>query len=139
MTQVDFHVNVADKLAYACRLVRKVHQAGHRVVVHCEDDESLDRFDRALWSLAPLEFIPHVRASDPVAARTPVLLASGGTEFAHYDVMVNLGSTPPACFTRFERLLEVVSAQDDDRQAGRVRYRHYKDRGYPLSLHEIRR
>ena len=34
MTRVDFHFNVADKLGYGCRLVRKVRQAGHRAVVH---------------------------------------------------------------------------------------------------------
>ncbi|MGE0312567.1 MAG: DNA polymerase III subunit chi [Lautropia sp.] len=139
MTQVDFHVNLADKFAYACRLVRKVRQSDRRVVVHCDDDDALERIDRALWSFAPLEFIPHVRATDAVAARTPVLLATGEQALAHYDVLVNLGCAPPACFTRFERLLELVSDEDEDRQAGRARYRHYKDRGYPLSLHEIRR
>lgn len=139
MTQVDFHFNVPDKIGYACRLVRKVRQAGHRVVVHCDDDALLERFDQALWSFAPLEFIAHVRAGDPLAARTPVLLANGDSAFAHYEVMVNLGTATPACFTRFERLLEVVSQDDTDRTHGRARYRHYKDRGYPLSLHESRR
>ena len=106
MTQVDFHVNVTDKIAYACRLVRKVRAAGHRVVVQSDDEAALARFDLALWSFAPLEFIPHVRANDRHAARTPVLLANGDSEFAHYEVLVNLGSATPSCFTRFERLLE---------------------------------
>ena len=136
MTQVDFHVNVTDKIAYACRLVRKVRAAGHRVVVQSDDEAALARFDLALWSFAPLEFIPHVRANDRHAARTPVLLANGDSEFAHYEVLVNLGSATPSCFTRFERLLEVVSKDETDRANGRARYRHYKDRGYPLALHE---
>ena len=49
---------------------------GYRVVVD-DDAARLARLDEALWTFSPLDFIPHVRASDPGAERTPVLLASG--------------------------------------------------------------
>ena len=47
MTRVDFHVNVSDKLAYSCRLLRKAYQSGARIVV-TGDDEMLAELDARL-------------------------------------------------------------------------------------------
>jgi DNA polymerase III subunit chi len=137
MTRVDFHFNVADKIDYGCRLIRKVRKAGQKAVVFCDDEARLRRFDEALWTFAPLEFIPHTSGSDPLADRTPVLLTSRVAELPHHEVLVNLGSSLPQFFTRFERLVEVVGADPEDRAQARQRYRYYKDRGYPLATHEV--
>jgi DNA polymerase III subunit chi len=137
MTRVDFHFNVADKIDYGCRLVRKVRKAGQKAVVFCDDEARLRLFDEALWTFAPLEFIPHTSDSDPLAGRTPVLLTSRVGELPHHEVLVNLGNTLPQFFTRFERLVEVVGADPEDRAQARQRYRYYKDRGYPLATHEV--
>ena len=137
MTRVDFHFNVADKIDYGCRLIRKIRKAGQKAVVFCDDDARLRQFDAALWSFAPLEFIPHLMGSDPLAARTPVLLTSSFYELPHHEVLVNLGTSLPQFFTRFERLLEVVGAEPEDRALARQRYRYYQDRGYPLATHEV--
>jgi len=137
MTRVDFHFNVADKIDYGCRLIRKVRKAGQKAVVFCDDEAHLRRFDEALWTFAPLEFIPHAMGSDPLADRAPVLLTSRVADLPHHEVLVNLGSTLPQFFTRFERLVEVVGADPDDRAQARQRYRYYKDRGYPLVTHEV--
>jgi DNA polymerase III subunit chi len=136
MTRVDFHFNVPDKIEYGCRLIRKIRKAGQRAVVYCDDPARLRQFDAALWSFSALEFIPHVMASDPLAAQTPVLLTGTAGELPHHDVLVNLGTSLPQFFTRFERLVEVVSAEPEDRAQARTRFRYYKDRGYPLSTHE---
>jgi DNA polymerase-3 subunit chi len=137
MTRVDFHFNVADKIDYGCRLIRKVRKAGQKAVVFCDDEARLRQFDEALWTFAPLDFIPHLMGSDPLADRTPVLLTSRPADLPHHEVLVNLGSTLPQFFTRFERLVEVVGADPEDRNQARQRYRYYKDRGYPLLTHEV--
>ena len=137
MTRVDFHFNVADKIDYGCRLIRKVRKAGQKAVVFCDDEASLRRCDEALWTFSALEFIPHVMGSDPLADRTPVLLTSRVADLPHHEVLVNLGSSLPQFFTRFERLVEVVGAEPEDRAQARQRYRYYKDRGYPLATHEV--
>lgn len=139
MTRVDFHFNVPDKLAYGCRLVRKIRQTGHRAVVYCSDADHLSRFDQALWTFQPLTFLPHAMADDRVAPRTPVVLTDRICDLPHHEVLVNLGADTPEFFSRFERLLEIVSVDDGDRAMGRERYRFYKDRGYPLTTHEVGR
>ena len=74
MTQIDFHVNAPGKLAYACRLARKIYGTGQPVVFHA-GDATLATFDRLLWTFSQLDFIPHCRVTDRLAKRTPVLLA----------------------------------------------------------------
>jgi DNA polymerase III subunit chi len=137
MTRIDFHFNAPDKLDYACRLVRKIHRTGQRVVVWCEGGERLRQLDAALWSFSPTDFIPHVMAADSLAAQTPVVLASPGDEIPHHEVLVNIGDATPPCFASFERLIEVVTGDVDDRNLARTRFRFYKDRGYPMETHDL--
>jgi DNA polymerase-3 subunit chi len=136
MTRIDFHFNAPDKLVYGCRLLRKVHRSGQRAVVF-GPPALIAELDQALWTFSPLDFIPHVAAIDPLAASTPVLLCSEPVETPHHDVLVNLGDRMPAFFGRFERLVEVVARDDDDRARARERWRHYKDRGYPLASFDL--
>lgn len=51
--------------------------------------------------------------------------------------MLNLHTESPASFSRFERLIELVGAADDDRRLARDRYRFYRDRGYEIRHHDL--
>jgi DNA polymerase-3 subunit chi len=139
MTEVAFHFNVPDKLAYACRLLRKAAAAGSKVVVTGEPDQ-LRTLDTELWTFSPTEFIPHchVAAADAqVLAASPVLLAESARGTPHLQVLVNLGGTVPDGFERFERLIELVTQEDADRQQARGRWKHYADRGYAITRHDL--
>ena len=139
MTRVDFHFNAADKLAYACRLVRKAWRTGARVVVTGEAAQLRD-LDIALWTFAPLEFLPHCHAGaqgESVQARSPVVLAEAPRSAPHHDVLVNLGDAVPEGFERFERLIEVVTPDEQDRQQARARWKHYAGRGYNVDRRDL--
>lgn len=139
MTEVAFHFNVPDKLAYACRLLRKAHASGARLVVTGEP-ELLRRLDTELWTFSALEFIPHCHAATAdgaVLAASPVVLADSPRGTPHHDVLVNLGGTIPEGFERFERLIELVSEDEADRQQARRRWKHYADRGYAITRHDL--
>lgn len=145
MTRVDFHFNAPDKFVYGCRLVRKAWRQRRAVLVWFDDEATLDAVDRLLWSEPPADFVPHVRADDPLAACTPILLAHAATDSGaplapgadSADVLVNLGRTSPPMFARFERLVEIVGLDEDDRAAARDRWRFYRDRGHSMSRHDI--
>ena len=59
MTEVEFHTGVADPTAFACRLLRKACRAGVRVLVTASP-APLVALDRALWTFAERDFVPHV-------------------------------------------------------------------------------
>jgi DNA polymerase III subunit chi len=132
MTRIDFHSNVGDSLLYACRLVRKAYQAGQPTIVLAEPPR-LRAFDEQLWTFSPLDFVPHCMADSALAAQTPIVLTSSLDQVPHHQVLLNLGFEVPAQFARFERLLEVVGTAHDELNAGRERYRFYRDRGYALN------
>lgn len=135
VTRIDFHTNVGDPLAYACRLARKAYASGRALVVLAEP-QRLAAFDEQLWTFAPLEFVPHCMAKSPLAQETPVVLASDLNDVPHHQVLVNLGAPVPAQFARFERLIEIVGNEGDELAAGRERFRFYRDRGYAIQTHK---
>ena len=54
-----------------------------------------------------------------------------------HEVLVNLGLEPAAGFESFERLSEIVTGDEDDRTAARLRWKHYAERGYAITRHEV--
>ena len=139
MTGVEFHFNAPDKVGYACRLLRKAVGKGAKLVVTGEP-ALLRELDAALWTFSPLEFLPHCYAatSGPaVLAASPVVLSDATHAAPHQEVLVNLGAAVPEGFERFERLIEVVTVDEQDRMSGRRRWKHYADRGYALLKHDL--
>jgi DNA polymerase-3 subunit chi len=138
MTEVAFHFNAPDKLAYACRLLRKAVGSGARVVVTAPD-EALARLNGLLWTFSQLDFIPHALASDPahVRAASPILLTEGVEGLPHRQVLLNLGVEVPPGFDQFERLIEVVGLDDEDRALARGRWKHYTEQGYAITRHDL--
>jgi DNA polymerase-3 subunit chi len=138
MTEIAFHFNVANKLLYGCRLLRKVYSSGASVVVTAEP-ALLTELDQLLWSFSATDFVPHGRlgAGEPSCGEAPVLLAESLKACAGYSILVNLGQTIPPEFERFERLIEVVSQGEEDRLAARSRWKHYTDRGYAMKRHDL--
>jgi len=137
VTRIDFHFNAPDKLAYTCRLARKAHGAGNQIVIFGRDRRLLAELDHQLWSFAPLDFLPHCRANDALASETPILLADGPLATAHHEVLINLDAEQPEFFSRFERVIEVVTGAEPDRLAARERWKFYKERGYALTSYDI--
>ena len=140
MTEVEFHTGVADTLGFACRLLRKAHRRGARVLVTAPAD-TLAALDRELWIFDARDFVPHVRvpgAAAALARRTPIWLAlealEAGTAGAP-AVLVNLGAAAPADLGPLERLIEVVGADPDQAEQGRQRWRDYKARGLRITHH----
>jgi len=137
MTQIDFYTHVGNKLQVACRLAAKAHAQGLRVAVLCPDAAIAQQFDRMLWSASPLTFVPHCAATHALAARTPVVIDHEGVAPTHDEVLLNLRSEWPPVFSRFQRLIEIVSQDDHDRAEARERYKFYRDRGYEIRTHDL--
>ena len=138
MTEIAFHFNAPDRLAYVCRLLRKAVAADAQLVVVGPPDQ-LDRLDSDLWTFSATDFVPHCRAqAEPeLVAASPVVLATQTEGLPLRQVLVNLGVDVPAGFERFERVIEVVGLDDADRQLARTRWRHYADRGYTMTRHDL--
>jgi DNA polymerase-3 subunit chi len=137
MTQIDFYFHVEDKLKTACTLSAKAYARGLRVLAYCNDHDAGRKFSRLLWSAPATGFVPHCTADDKLAAITPVIVDCDGANPAHDDVLLNLRHELPAFFSRFQRLIEIVSIDEEDRRLARERFKYYRDRGYDIRSHDL--
>jgi len=136
VTRIDFYRYAEDKLGFACRLASKAYDKASRVVVYGDRDR-LAEFDRQLWTFQATRFVPHCFVESANAAETPVILATSGDALPHHDVLLNLSDEWPPFFASFERLLEIVGADEDDKVRARSRHAFYKERGYEIKVNDI--
>ena len=144
MTRVDFYVlsdeDETNRTKLVCKLAEKAFRHDKAVFIHSDDTALLKQLDDELWQFRPDSFVPHrLLASDEIANKTdadPVQLSDGEPGNDRH-VLINLSSEVPPFFSRFERTLEVVNQAENVRDAGRERYRFYKERGYPLHHHKM--
>ena len=141
MTRIDFYSNASGRFETAVKLVAKALSQKLRIVIYAPDAAAHERIDKLLWITPPTGFVPHVRATDPLAAQTPVVIATHADEAQHPqdEVLLNLAREHPPHFARFERVVEIVGRDDaeQDKARARERYKFYKDRGYPLNHHDL--
>jgi len=137
MTSIDFYFNTADKLQVACRLAGKAMAQGKRLLIYAPQADTAQRIDRMLWTWQATGFVPHCAAHDPLASETPVLIASAADAHSVCDVLLNLAPDTPPAFERYERLLELVAQDDEDRRAARGRYKFYRERGFRIADHDL--
>jgi DNA polymerase-3 subunit chi len=140
--RIDFHFGVDHRIHYACRVVRKARAADKTVLAYAGDAAALARFDAALWTFSALEFLPHVYADSPLASATPIVLARDSHGAPPRQVLLNLDDeVPPAFehwFASFERVIEVVSVDAEDRSRARQRFRRYRECGFDPVAHEAK-
>ena len=138
MTDIRFHFGVEDRTLYVCRLLRKAVRQGSRVLVRGEDAE-MDLLDKALWTFEPQDFLPHqrLRVGRSVPARlrrTLVWLMGEGDhwppELQCAQVLVHMGQQPADDADSWERMIELVTLEPEDRRQARQRWRAYESRGW---------
>ena len=144
MTRVDFYLAQTGKrkqmLNTACRLAEKASRQGHHIFIHTDDETQAQQVDELLWTFRQTSFVPHsLAAAGTVPSKTDkvVIGHDHDPEFKH-DVMINLSSSIPDFFSRFERVAEIVSGDENQRNEARERFKFYRDRGYELNTHNIK-
>ena len=141
-TRVDFYVTETtaprDRLRTACRVIEKAYLAGHTVLIWHTDIEELRELDELLWTFGDGTFVPHEAITASGFDSAPVLLTSAAVPPGGFDVLVNLAADVPACVDSARRVAEFIDGDADRRQAGRARFRTYKERGWPPTTHNLR-
>lgn len=95
----------------------------------------------ALWGIHPASFMAHdICGGDGADAPTaPLCLgcAGGAPPPTHDQIFIKLHGGIVPEFSRFQRLLEVVSGHHSTIQASRNDYGYYRERGYRIQTHKI--
>ena len=99
------------------------------------------QLDADLWAVSPVDFIAHgvVGTAQSALDRAAVLLVRNLTQVDDSrPVLINLDTTVPDGFARFERVIEIVSNDEEDRQSARSRWKHYTAMGYEIKRHDLK-
>lgn len=139
MTKVLFCHGAQDRLQAAAAWLMQFRAQQHPAValIFAPDAEVAERFDRLLWAQPAIGFLPHCRADSPLAAQTPVLIASSLDSLPQEERLLNLSDDLPPGFSRFENLVEIISQDDAVRLPARDRVKFYRDRGYDIEFRDL--
>jgi DNA polymerase-3 subunit chi len=142
MTRVDFYVlstgDAHSRRVLACRLTEKATKQGLTVFLYAASEEEERVLDDLLWTFRQGSFVAHERLDvSGVQTEAPVLVGHRAAPQPPKDVLINLSPETPPDLDRFERLIEIVDQDEAIRQAGRRRYRFYKDQGLTVHTHRL--
>lgn len=138
MTRIDFYLNASSKLEVARKLASKALHVGSHILVFTRDVSLAREVDEYFWTSHHLSFLPHVLCEHRFADKTPILIGNDPGKLLRPDVLINLAEETPDCFGRFDRLLEIVTEDQVDKERARSRFRYFKERGYSLDVHDLR-
>lgn len=141
MNAVSFYLlndDTVNREAFACRLCQRALSEGLPLFVWCESTESMKRFDQLLWTFQASSFIPH----DIDDVNAPICLGLSIPESILKSTDRKVGclnlSQHAVDAQLFDRVLEIIEANDAAKIAGRERFKGYKTQGITPTTHQIK-
>jgi len=137
MPRADFYLIAkprfrAEPLRLVCELARKAHDAGMWTLVLARDAAQAEALDDLLWDMGDDVFIPHqVAGMDVDEDEAAVLIAPPEADAPLRPLVINLRDA--AVEGSFERVLEVVPADESSRGPLRQRWKQYQARGFEVN------
>lgn len=127
---------VEQPLLLVCQLAVKALAANQPCLIFCESAEQADFLDDLLWDFDDDAFVPHqIVGTDEDEEVTPVLLVPPGVETPMRGLVINLRAELPP--PGYERVLEIVPADEAARAPARARWLEYKQLGFELKRNDM--
>ena len=147
MTKVDFYVlsstNANSIHRFACRLAEKAWLLGHRVFIRTENESEAQLMDDMLWTFRDGSFVPHSQQRGASSAESSdggqreVIIGQQEDLPGDSHLLINLAEKTVENTLAVARIAEIVSADPEHKNAGRLRFKVYQDRRYDLHHHDI--
>lgn len=141
MTRIDFYVlsgvGTRERHLAVCRLTEKAYRLGHRLYIQTTSLQDEMLLDDLLWTFRQNSFVPHARWQGTDDLGVPVLVGQGPPPAFLRDVLIHLADPIPEAFDRFDRVVEIINADETIRQAARRRYRFYREQGLSPKTHQL--
>jgi DNA polymerase III subunit chi len=140
MPRADFYLIAKPRfreqpLLLVCELAKRAFESEQPALVLVRSQEQAEQLDELLWEFDEAAFIPHQIAGDDDDAITPILIAAPGANVADRPLVINLRDD--AAPGLFERVLEVVPADEAQRVGSRERWRTYQHAGFELKKFDM--
>jgi DNA polymerase-3 subunit chi len=115
-------------------LLEKTRERGWKALVRVSDPAQLEALDEHLWTWRDDSFLAHGRASEPNAARQPVLLSESGENLNAAQALFMVDGAEIGVTDGLERCFIIFDGQNDQALTGsRERWKALKARGETLA------
>jgi DNA polymerase-3 subunit chi len=141
MPRADFYLITtprfrSEPLRLVCELAKKAVDAGLPTLVLARSAEQAEALDDLLWDMGDDVFIPHqIVGLEEDDDEAEVLIAAPEADVPMRPLVINLRDA--AVEGAFERVLEVVPADESARGPLRERWKQYQARGLELKKHDM--
>lgn len=140
-TRVDFAFNADHRLRAACHSIQKHYIVGNQIIVYTQDLKRLEHFNNLLWGFQTTAFIPHAYCHEPISNQAPIILSNQSPDLLlgilNKPWLLNLDLACPPSAEKFERILEIVSNHEQDKDAARSRWMQYTEMGFDVRGHNL--
>jgi DNA polymerase-3 subunit chi len=125
-----------DPLLLVCELARRAFASEQPTLILTRSRGDAEALDEKLWEFDEDAFIPHQIVGDgDDDAITAVLIVPPDATTPDRALVINLrDECAPGLF---ERVLEVVPADDAERLGSRERWKTYKQAGFEVAKHDM--
>ena len=124
-----------DPLLLVCELAKRAFESGQPALILARSIDQAEQLDEKLWEFDADAFVPHQIAGDDDDAITPVLIVPPEITAPDRALVINLREDcAPGLF---ERVLEVVPADENERLGSRNRWKTYKAAGFDVAKHDM--
>ena len=142
MARVDFYVLAqVDERArhmFACKLAEKAWRLDNTVYIHAGSRADAEQLDQLLWTFRDGSFVPHGLAGrNDGTESSPIMIGSDDAGVDPRDLLINLCDEIPSFAGGFPRVAELVTSDENCRQASRKRYSLYREQGHELNTHNL--
>jgi len=137
MTEINFYVSSAasNDAIYKLlpSLLERIISQQHKVLIACKNEAEVKRVDKFLWEYNAEKFIPHGTASKEHAEDQPILITSEEENKNLSDILICLSGKTVSDFSSYLKVIDIFEGSEEQKQAGRERWKDYKSKGYDLS------
>lgn len=141
--RIDFYLILDEKsealLRVTCRLAEKAYLAGHQIYIAVNSPSLQHQLDETLWTFRDISFVPHCFYGQTRVPQPPVQIGCQQNPHDMSDILINLTLTSLPFYSQFNRVIEIIPADEASKQAGRVLYRQYRADGCELTIHEVQK
>jgi len=131
MTYIDFYFNVENKFNKIHEVLEREIFRKRKIFISVNDLNSAEALSNFLYTYSPSSFLPHVIGQQEERASIHI---DWDHKSVTDDFMINLKSEISPSFSRYLRLIEIVSQNEEDKKTARDRLKFYRDRGYEIQL-----
>lgn len=147
--QVDFYLienQISDaKYKLASRLSNKLLKLKKKTLIATDSIEETEQLSQLMWTFSGTSFVAHENVAQATEqSLTENLIHIGDTKSINndvleneYEVLINLCQNAPLFSHHFNRIAEIIEQTDDQKAAGRARYKNYQQEGFEIKTHSL--